>query len=101
MIARKSKLDKNLVCERTGELVDRDINAALNLRDWPQSQPIGPVRSEAPTGSPEDLRASRVGGPDDTLDVTPGEVTVRRTASAPTPDTDEARTKTSQEEQAR
>jgi putative transposase len=30
------RLAKQLVCATTGELVDRDINAALNLRDWPE-----------------------------------------------------------------
>ena len=31
------RLAKQLVCAATGEFVDRDINAALNLRDWPES----------------------------------------------------------------
>jgi putative transposase len=31
----KHRIDKLLVCAQTGELVDRDINAARNLRDWP------------------------------------------------------------------
>jgi putative transposase len=31
----KYRLDKQLVCPQTGALVDRDINAARNLRDWP------------------------------------------------------------------
>jgi putative transposase len=31
----KIKLDKILRCPITGEAVDRDINAARNLRDWP------------------------------------------------------------------
>ncbi len=30
------KLDKMLVCVETGDHVDRDINAAKNLRDWPE-----------------------------------------------------------------
>lgn len=30
-----SKLDKHLVCPVTAESVDRDVNAARNLRDWP------------------------------------------------------------------
>ncbi len=33
--AGKIKLDKTLRCPITGEDVDRDINAARNLRDWP------------------------------------------------------------------
>src|SRR5262245_19600527 len=36
----KTRLDKRLVCAVTGELVDRDINAARNLRDWPDL-PVG------------------------------------------------------------
>jgi putative transposase len=32
------KLAKQLVCAITEELVDRDINAALNLRDWPEDK---------------------------------------------------------------
>jgi putative transposase len=31
----KHRLDKQLVCPQTGEIMDRDINAARNLRDWP------------------------------------------------------------------
>jgi putative transposase len=31
----KHGLDKQLVCPQTGEIVDRDVNAARNLRDWP------------------------------------------------------------------
>ena len=45
----KGKLDKKLVCPRTGELVDRDANAALNLRDWPDHASCGPVRTTAPS----------------------------------------------------
>jgi len=37
-----------LVCELTGELVDRDINAALNLRDWPDHASRGSVGAMAP-----------------------------------------------------
>jgi putative transposase len=32
------KLAKQLVCATTEELVDRDVNAALNLRDWPEDK---------------------------------------------------------------
>ena len=42
------KLDKMLVCASTGELVDRDINAALNLRDWPGHASCGSVGATAP-----------------------------------------------------
>src|SRR4029077_13314721 len=31
----KGRIDKHLVCPLTGEVVDRDINAARNLRDGP------------------------------------------------------------------
>lgn len=31
----KGRVDKHLVCPHTGEIVDRDHNAARNLRDWP------------------------------------------------------------------
>jgi putative transposase len=31
----KHHMDKQLVCPHTGEIVDRDHNAARNLRDWP------------------------------------------------------------------
>ena len=37
------KLDKMLVCASTEELVDRDINATLNLRDWPGHASCGSV----------------------------------------------------------
>jgi putative transposase len=33
----KGRIDKHLVCPQTGELVDRDHNAARNLRDWPET----------------------------------------------------------------
>ncbi len=42
------KLDKMLACAVTGELVDRDINAALNLRDWPGHASCGSVGATAP-----------------------------------------------------
>jgi putative transposase len=31
----KQRIDKLLMCPQTGEMVDRDVNAARNLRDWP------------------------------------------------------------------
>ena len=31
----KGRVDKHLVCPLSGEIVDRDHNAARNLRDWP------------------------------------------------------------------
>lgn len=44
-----TKMAKTLVCATTREMVDRDHNAAKNLRDWPEaSASSGPVRSSAP-----------------------------------------------------
>jgi putative transposase len=34
----RQQASHQLVCAQTGELVDRDINAALNLRDWPEDK---------------------------------------------------------------
>jgi putative transposase len=45
----RDRIDKHLVCPITGELVDRDRNAALNLRDWPDHASCGPVRAAAPS----------------------------------------------------
>jgi putative transposase len=45
----KGKLDKHLLCPVTGELVDRDANAARNLRDWPDHASCGPVRATTPS----------------------------------------------------
>ena len=97
LIARKSKLDKMLVCERSGELVDRDVNAACNIRDWTPIQSSGPVRTVAPNGSPEALRASRVVGTADALasaveELEDGLPILANACS------DEARIKTSQED---
>jgi hypothetical protein len=36
------------VCAVTGELVDRDVNAAQNLRDWPDHASCGSVGATAP-----------------------------------------------------
>jgi putative transposase len=43
----QGRIDKLLVCPQTGEVVDRDRNAALNLRDWPDHASCGPVRTTA------------------------------------------------------
>ena len=48
-LAGNGKVDKQLECPQTGELVDRDINAARNLRDWPDHASCGPVRATAPS----------------------------------------------------
>ena len=45
------KLAKQLVCAHTGELVDRDVNAAKNLRDWPENASCGSVGATAPKPS--------------------------------------------------
>ena len=33
----KGRIDKHLVCPQAGQVVDRDHNAARNLRDWPDT----------------------------------------------------------------
>jgi putative transposase len=45
----KGRIDKYLVCPQTGQVVDRDHNAARNLRDWPEPASCGPVRTTAPS----------------------------------------------------
>jgi putative transposase len=45
----KGHIDKQLVCPLTGEVVDRDRNAALNVRDWPDDASCGPVGTTAPS----------------------------------------------------
>jgi putative transposase len=45
----KGHIDKKLVCPQTGEVIDRDRNAALNLRDWPDHASCGPVGTTAPS----------------------------------------------------
>ena len=49
----KHRMDKHLVCPHTGEIVDRDHNAARNLRDWPD-KPVDAqsVRRLRPSASP-------------------------------------------------
>ncbi len=47
-LVAKHKLDKMLVCAGTWELVDRDVNAAQNLRDWPDHASCGSVGATAP-----------------------------------------------------
>jgi putative transposase len=54
----KQRIDKQLVCPQTGETVDRDHNAARNLRDWPDlpvdAQSVRRPRSSAvPAAVPE------------------------------------------------
>jgi putative transposase len=45
------KLAKQVICATTGELVDRDINAAHNLRDWPGYASCDSVGATAPKPS--------------------------------------------------
>jgi putative transposase len=45
----RGRIDKHLVCPITGQVVDRDCNAALNLRDWPDTASCGPVGTTAPS----------------------------------------------------
>ncbi|WP_084047259.1 IS607 family element RNA-guided endonuclease TnpB, partial [Mycobacterium avium] len=45
----KGRIDKLLVCPHTSEVVDRDRNAARNLRDWPDYASCGPVGTTAPS----------------------------------------------------
>ncbi len=67
------RIDKRLACPLTGEVVDRDVNAALNLRDWPDLASCGPVGTTAPsvpgptepsvgTGHGADVGSSGAGG---------------------------------------
>jgi putative transposase len=54
----KHRIDKHLMCLQTGEIVDRDHNAARNLRDWPDmpvdAQSVRRPRSSAvPAAVPE------------------------------------------------
>lgn len=68
----KGRIDKHLLCPVTGEVVDRDRNAALNLRDWPDNASRGPVGTTAPsapgptttvgTGHGADTGSSGAGG---------------------------------------
>ncbi len=70
----KHKLDKKLVCAVTGELVDRDSNAAQNLRDWPDiasqsgvvdaAAPFVPGPSSDGTGGGSDAEALGAWGAD-------------------------------------
>src|SRR5579875_2115284 len=87
-LAGRSKLDKHLTCEACGEIVDRDVNAALNLRDWPEATENataspGPVGASAPydPGPP-------VGGTDggsDTWEPSAGRGSVRPELVGPLP----------------
>ena len=51
LLSAPSRLARQLICQVTGEPVDRDINAAQNLRDWPDHASCGPVGATAPAVS--------------------------------------------------
>jgi putative transposase len=56
-----TRMAKILVCAKTGEKVDRDRNAAMNLRDWPEAKASpGPVRPSVPVAT----QAASNGGTD-------------------------------------
>ena len=55
-----TKMAKVLTCAITGEAIDRDINAAKNLRDWPDYASSGLVEASAPV----DTQAIVIGGTD-------------------------------------
>jgi len=60
------KLAKHLTCEVCRTVVDRDINAAKNLRDWPEHVNTGSVGASAPF-DPGPLSGGTDGGPDGRL----------------------------------
>jgi putative transposase len=67
-LAGKHRLGKHLACPETGQIVDRDHNAARNLRDWPD-MPVGvqlaprPLPSAVPAAAPE-TKAQTPGPPE-------------------------------------
>ena len=89
----KNRIDKQLVCPLTGEIVDRDHNAARNLRDWPD-MPVDaqsvcrPRPSAVPAAAPE--TAAQTIGETDGLGSSRKTIPHRKAAS------DEARTGTRQ-----
>ncbi len=90
----KIKMDKVLRCPITGEDVDRDINAARNLRDWPElpvdAQSGHRPRPSAVPGTALETAAQTVGATD-RLGSSPK--TARQTAAA----SSEGRTKATRE----
>ncbi|MHB1784621.1 MAG: RNA-guided endonuclease TnpB family protein, partial [Acidimicrobiales bacterium] len=90
-LIKPKKLAKQLVCVVTGEFVDRDVNAAQNLRDWPDIASCGSVGATAPkpsspTGSGgglgSDVGPSGTGGgsvrPSQSRKAAPGEARTRK-----------------------
>ena len=64
----KHRVDKHLVCTHTGEVVDRDHNAARNLRDWPDmpvdAQLVRRPRSSAVPAAVPETTAQMIGTTD-------------------------------------
>lgn len=79
----RHRLDKLLRCPVTGQWVDRDVNAARNLRDWPGHASPGPVGARVPPVSAPGGSAGD-GGPDTRESGRPGSArkTTRKRAAA-------------------
>jgi putative transposase len=64
----KHRIDKHLMCTHTGEVVDRDHNAARNLRDWPDmpvdAQLVRRPRSSAVPAAVPETTAQTIGTTD-------------------------------------
>ena len=84
-LVEPKKLAKKLVCAVTGEIIDRDINASLNLRDYPETN-AGVVDARAPQAS-----ATRRGGGQARRTIV-GRGTDRKTTAHAAASPDEART---------
>ena len=82
------KLAKVLLCAVDGSAVDRDINAALNLRDWPRNASTGVVDAQAPQASPSGPRGGQA------QHSSAGRGTDRKTTASAVARPDEARTVT-------
>ena len=93
-----TRLAKMLVCEKTGGLVDRDGNAAKNLRDWPENRQSWTSQVQRPRGH---QAASRGTDPGSDRGNTHGRRSGGKTSAALLARRVEARTKTPQGEQAR
>jgi putative transposase len=87
----RGRIDKMLRCPVTGELVDRDANAARNLRDWPGHASRGLVEAPAPHVSTPGSSAGD-GGPDPRTSRGPG--SARKTTSYEAAAREEATTRT-------
>ena len=62
------RIDKHLVCPQAGQVVDRDHNAARNLRDWPDmpvdAQLVRRPRSSAVPAAVPETTAQTIGTTD-------------------------------------